>query len=76
MEDASALHAAQRCACRLNTAREAVRLHGADHERIPALLRNRWEGRRSALRGSGEGQLSLRVLRSHFKTLYNGLNLR
>ena len=59
MEDASALHAAQRCACRINTARQAVRLYGADHERrtITALLRSTWEGRRSALRGGGEGGL-------------------
>jgi hypothetical protein len=44
MEDASALYAAQRFARRLNTAREAVRLYGADHERITitALLRSTW----------------------------------
>ena len=56
MENASALNAAQRFARRLSTAREAVRLYGADRERITitALLRSTWEGRRSALRGGGE----------------------
>ena len=74
MEDASALHAAQRCASRPNTAREAVRLHGADHERIPALLRSTWEGRCSPLRGSGEGQLPLRVPST--QVLRHGVPLR
>ena len=61
MEDASALHAAQCCASRVNTAREAVHPYGADHERrtIAVPLRSIWEGRRSALRGGGEGQLFL-----------------
>ena len=74
MEDASALHGARRCACRLNTARESVRLHGADHEQIRALLRNTWEGRRSALRGGGEGGSLLGV--SSTQGLLDGVPLR
>jgi hypothetical protein len=74
MEDASALHAAQRCACRLNTAREAVRLYGADQERIPALLRSTWEGRCSALRGGGEGGSLLGVAGT--RVLLDGVPLR
>ena len=61
MEDASPLYAAQRFARRINTAREAVRLYGPDHERITALLRSTWEGRRSALRGGGEAGLLLHL---------------
>jgi len=63
MEDASALYAAQHFAHRINTAREAVRLYGADHEpiTIAALLRSTREGRRSALRGGGEAGLLLGV---------------
>ena len=52
MEDASALYAAQRFACRLNMPREAVRLYGADHERITALLRSTCEGLSPTLRGA------------------------
>ena len=74
MEDASALHAAQRCARRLNTARQAVRVYGADHDRIPALLRSTWEGRRSALRGGGEGGSLLGV--SSTQVLLDGVPLR
>ena len=61
MEDASVLYAAQRFAGRINTAREAIRLDGADHERvtITALLRSTWEGLRSTLRGGGEAGLLL-----------------
>jgi len=63
MEDASALYAAQRFAARSNTARDAIRLDGADHERvtITALLRSTWEGRHSALRDGGEAGLLLSV---------------
>ena len=59
MKGAPALYAAQCFTPRMNTAREAVRPCGADHERITiaALLRTTWEGRRSALRGGGEGGL-------------------
>ena len=57
MEDALAFHAAQRCARRLNTAREAVRLYGADHDRFPALLRTTCEDRCSALRGGRDAEL-------------------
>jgi hypothetical protein len=74
MEDASVLHAAQRCARRLNTGREAVRLYGADHERIPALLRSTWEGRHSGLRGGGEAALLLGA--SSTQVLLDGLPLR
>jgi hypothetical protein len=61
MEDASTLYAAQHCARRINTVRKAVRLYGADHERIPTLLRSTWEGRRSALRSGGDAGLLLGV---------------
>ena len=76
MEDASALHATQCCVGRVNTAREAVHPYGADHERgtIAALLRSIWEGRRSALRGGGEGQLFLGA--SSTSVLLNGVPLR
>jgi hypothetical protein len=76
MEDASALYAAQPCARRLNTAREAVRLYGADHERITitALLRSAWEGRRSALRGGGEAGSLLGA--SSTQVLLDGVPLR
>ena len=76
MEDASALYAAQPCARRLNTAREAVRLYGADHDRITitALLRNAWEGPRSALRGGGEAGLLLGA--SSTQVLFDGVPLR
>ena len=76
MEDASALYAAQRFARRINTAREAVRLYGADHERITitALLRSTWEGRRSALRGGGEAGLLLGV--SSTQVLLDGVPLQ
>jgi hypothetical protein len=76
MEDASALYAAQRCAPRINTAPEAVRPYGADHKRITiaALLRSTWEGRRSALRGGGEGGLLLGV--SSTQVLFDGIPLQ
>jgi hypothetical protein len=59
IEDASPLYAAQRFARRLNATREAARHDGADHERITALLRSIWEGRRWALRGGREAGLLL-----------------
>jgi len=61
MENASALHTAQCCAGRINTARKAIHPNGPDHERrtIAVLLRSTWEGRRSALRGGEDGQLFL-----------------
>ena len=60
MEDAPALYAAQCFEPRINTAQDAVRLYGADHERIAiaALLRSTWEGRRSALRAAEKGDCS------------------
>jgi len=76
MEDVSALHAAQCCGDRVNTAREAIHPYGADHERrtVAALLRSIWEGRRSALRGGGEGRLFLGV--SSTTVLLDGVPLR
>jgi hypothetical protein len=74
MEDASALYAARHCARRINTVRKAVRLYGADHERIAALLRSTWEGRRSAMRGGGDAGLLLGV--SSTQVLLDGVPLR
>jgi hypothetical protein len=76
MEDASALYAAQRCVCRINTAREAVRLYGADHERITitALLMSTRKGLRSTLRGGGEAGLLLGV--SSTQVLLDGIPLK
>ena len=76
MDDASAFDAAQCCAGRVNTARKAVHPYGADHERraIAALLRSIWEGRRSALKGGGEGRLFLGV--SSTPVLPDGVPLR
>jgi hypothetical protein len=76
MEDASALYAAQRFARRLNTGRDAVRLCGADHERvtITALLRSTCEGLRPALRGDGEAGLLLGV--SSTEVLLDGVPLQ
>ncbi|MGB9485053.1 MAG: transposase [Terriglobia bacterium] len=73
MEDAPALYAAQHCARRINTAREAVRLYGADHERIAiaALLRSTWEGRRSALRAAEKDDCScVCLVRKYCPTAY------
>ena len=75
MEGASALHAAQCCAGRINTVRKAVHPYEADHERrtIAVLLRRTWEARRSALRGDEEGRLCLRVPST--AVLRNGVHL-
>ena len=73
MEDAPALNAAEHCARRINTAREAVRLYGADHERIAiaALLRSTWEGRRSALRAAEKDDCScVCLVRKYCPTAY------
>jgi len=63
MEDALALYAAQCFIPRINTAREAVHLCGANHERvtITALLKSTCEGLRRTLRGGGEAGLLLGV---------------
>jgi len=76
MKGAPALYAAQCFAPRMNTAREAVRPYGADHERITiaALLRTTWEGCRSALRGGGEGGLLLGM--SSTEVLLDGIPLQ
>ena len=76
MEDASALYAAQCFSPRINTAREAVRLYGAEHERvtITALLGSTREGLRPALRGGGEAGLLLGVFST--EVLLDGVPLQ
>ena len=76
MEDASALYAAQCCARRINTARKAIRLYGADHKQITitTLLRSTCESRRSALRGDGEAGMLLGV--SSTRVLLDGVPLQ
>ena len=59
MEGAPAFYAAQRFARRIEAARKALRLYRADFELSTTLLRNTWEGLRSALRGAGEAGLLL-----------------
>jgi len=74
MGGASALYAAQRFARWLTIPQEAVRLYGADHERITAHLRSTREGLRSALRGGGEAGLLLGL--SSTEVLLNGVSLK
>jgi|GEM_PF-518695 len=74
MEDASTLYAAQRFVRWLSIPQEAVRLYGADHERITAHLRCTREGLRSALRGGGEAELLLSV--SSTEVLPHGVPLK
>jgi hypothetical protein len=74
MEDASALYAAQRFARWLSIPQEAIRLYGADHERVTALLRSTGEGLRSGLRGGGEAGLILGV--SSTQVLLDGVPLK
>ena len=74
MEDASARYGAQRFARWLSIPQEAVRLYGADHERITAHLRSSGEGLRSAFRGGGEAGLLLGV--SSTQVLLDGVPLK